>query len=453
MKLAKHNLSGKWIADLLRSQIRKPSERRVGIEIERLGMWDDFSPFQYSDVKLSNGDIRPGAATLLTQLSQKHHWPKIHNAKGQPMGLTTTLGKVSLEPGSQVELSTDPFSDLMTIKQKVDWFENSVADLTSPWGLSWIGLGVNPLNKVSEIELIPSSRYTIMDNFLSHRGTLGTSMMRRTSSVQINLDYTSEEEAIEMLRVSLLVAPISYALFGNSPFLEGKETDYLSFRGKIWQETDPSRTGLLPEAFEKDFTFDDYAHYLWQEPLMFVQDTKTNYLPGLGLSLSQIEKDQLSLPQVTCSEANQLNSMRELFSEARIKLGYIEVRSIDGLLPDYRYAASSFWLGILYSASARKEVLKLLGALTVQERQELFNASLKVGLEAQLGQLKVSHIAKLLVEISESELKSRGFGEEKLLDPMKENLKQNDNPASLLLKKYKNEWNSDIKTVIQHTRQ
>lgn len=118
MKSGTQNLSGKWIADLLRSQIRKPSERRVGIEIERIGMWDDSSPLQYSDKTLGNGQIRPGAATLLTQLSKKHQWPTINNSQGLPLGLTTNVGKVSLEPGSQVELSTDPFLDLITIKKQ-----------------------------------------------------------------------------------------------------------------------------------------------------------------------------------------------------------------------------------------------------------------------------------------------------------------------------------------------
>ncbi|NBX67354.1 MAG: hypothetical protein EBR01_00145 [Proteobacteria bacterium] len=451
MKRPPHNSKGQWIAELLRSQIRQPSERRVGIEIERIGMWNDLSPFQYSDNKLMSGSYRPGAATLLNLLSEQNQWPKIHNHKGQPMGLTTPIGKVSLEPGSQVELSTDPFSDLVTVKSKVDHFESKVSEVTRPWGLNWIGLGVNPFNTVQDIELIPSTRYHIMDQFLNERGKLGTSMMRKTSSVQVNLDYTSEEEAIQMLQVSLLVAPLSYALFANSPFSEGNETGYFSFRGKIWQETDPSRTGLLPEAFEEGFNFDDYAHFLWHEPLMFVQDSKTNYLPGNGLSLAQIEEGKLS--QVTCSEENQLNAMRQLFSEARIKLGYVEVRSIDGLLPDYRYAAASFWLGILYNKQARNEVIKIFGKLNRNERQTLFNESLKKGLDATVGNVKLNHIAKTLFEISETELKSRGFGEETLLEPLKANLKTNDSPASVLLKRFHKEWKKDIKKVFENTKQ
>ncbi len=40
-----------------------------------------------------------------------------------------------------------------------------------------------------------------------------------------------------------------------------------------------------------------------------------------------------------------------------------------------------------------------------------------------------------------------------LLDPLKENLKTKNNPASLLMNRFKSEWNSDIKKVIEQTRQ
>lgn len=447
----KTNKATQWIADLLRSQSRPKGERKVGIEIERIGLFNDLSPLQYSNTTLPSGNHRPGAKSFLETLSQKHQWPTINNSLGQPLGLTTPIGKVSLEPGSQVELSTNPFSDLITIKQKVDQFETMTAEVTEPWGLFWTGLGVNPIHKVSDIELIPSTRYKIMDEFLNSRGSLGTSMMRLTSSVQINLDYTNEQEAIEMLRVALLLSPLSYALFSNSPFSLGKVTPYQSFRANIWQNTDPSRTGLLPEAFEKDFSFDDYANYLWNEPLMFVQDSKNQYVAGQGFSLAQIDNNKL--PGIVSSEQNRLNAVRELFSDARIKLGYIEIRSIDGLTSEYRYAASAFWLGVLYSQAARTEVFRIFGRLTSVERQELFNSAITIGLKAKCESTSLSSIAEQLLKLAERELQSRGYGEEVLLEPLKENLKTQDNPATILLKKFKNDWNSEINKVIKFTSQ
>src|ERR1039458_1790659 len=90
-----------WITNLLTSQIRKPAERRVGIEIERIGIWEDGTPFQYHTLTASDGTVKHGAEELLQILAKKHGWPYISDQSGHPLGLSGTGGKVSLEPGSQ----------------------------------------------------------------------------------------------------------------------------------------------------------------------------------------------------------------------------------------------------------------------------------------------------------------------------------------------------------------
>ena len=47
-------------------------------------------------------------------------------------------------------------------------------------------------------------------------------MMRRTCTVQVNLDFRSEADMVQKLRVALALQPVANALFGNSPFFEGK---------------------------------------------------------------------------------------------------------------------------------------------------------------------------------------------------------------------------------------
>src|SRR4051812_33593593 len=205
------------IAALLRSSIRHEKQRRIGIEIERAGMWTDGMSLHYQEQKYGSG-VRPGAERLLRELSKNTKWPLVESGLGKPIGFKTPLGKVSLEPGSQLELSTEPLCDLFAVVEATRAFEQEVDRITKDWGLYWLGIGVNPVASVNEIELIPSRRYQIMTDYFPSRGKYGLSMMRLTTSLQINLDYTSEEEGIEMLRAALLAAPLSYALFGNSPF-------------------------------------------------------------------------------------------------------------------------------------------------------------------------------------------------------------------------------------------
>ncbi len=428
-----------WIAELFRSSARALEDRKIGIEIERIAMWPDKTSFSYSD------KAHPGASTLLKNLSKKHIWPIITNTEGNPLGLTSTHGKVSLEPGSQVELSTDPLKDIFQVQKEVDAFEKKVTSITDEWGLLWLTLGSDPIHAVKEIELIPSERYGIMTEYFEKRSRLGTSMMRRTASVQINLDYTSEKEAIEMLRASLLASPISYALFGNSPFIDGKPSGYVSYRHQIWLETDPNRTGMFQEAFAKDFSFEKLAEYLWNEPLMFVQDKKKQYVAADGQTLYDIEAGKLE--GVVLDDTNQWNAIRQLFTDSRLKPGYVEIRSVDNLSPADRYACTAFWVGLMYDETARKLCFELLGQYDDKQRRELSLAIAKDGLLAK-SSIPVLEICKKLFEASKASLVNRGLGEEAFLKPLETIIDSRMNPGQKALKL----WNGDLSKTLTDNR-
>ena len=69
-------------------------------------------------------------------------------------------------------------------------------------------------------------------------------MMTRTCTVQVNLDYASEQDMVRKLRVSLLLQPLATALFANSPFTEGRPNGFLSYRAHVWTDTDNHRSGI-----------------------------------------------------------------------------------------------------------------------------------------------------------------------------------------------------------------
>ncbi len=428
-----------WITELFESSSREISDRKVGIEIERIAMWPSLKSFSYSDGE------KPGATTLLKKLSKQHIWPIITNNDGSPLGLTSTHGKVSLEPGSQVELSTDPLKDLFQVQKEVDLFEAKVSAITDEWGLMWLTLGTDPLHAVKDIELIPSVRYQIMTDYFEQRSRLGTSMMRRTASVQINLDYTSEKEAIEMLRASLLTSPVSYALFGNSPFIDGKMSGYCSYRNQIWLETDPKRTGMFSEAFSKDFNFERLAEYLWKEPLMFVQNRKKQYVPANGMNLHDIEEGKID--GVLLDDTNQWNAIRQLFTDSRVKPGYVEIRSLDNLCPKDRYASTAFWMGLLYSEDARKLCMELLGKYDDKKRRELNLAVAKDGMKAE-SFVNIVDISKKLFDAAHASLKTRGLGEEVFLEPLREIIETKMNPAQRIIAN----WKGDMSAMLNENK-
>ena len=438
-----HGLSSQFLVDLFCSSTCKKSKREIGIEIERIGIWDDGAAIHYAETS------RPGMEQLLTEIGKRNQWEFIRNEKSQPLGFHTPLGKVTLEPGSQLELSTDPHRDLYSLAESVQVFEKKVDEVTNPWDLRWIGLGVNPSNAPDDMDVIPSPRYHIMTEYLGNRGRFATSMMRLTSSVQVNLDYTSEKEAIEMLRTSLAAAPVSYALFSNSPIFSRQESGYLSFRSAIWRETDPDRTGLLHEVFEDGFDFNEYAKLIWNRPLMFAQDEHQHYVATEGLSLKEIAAGKM--PGVYTDETNQINAIRELFTEVRLKPGYVELRSIDGLRPKERYAAAAFWMGVLYNPDARAVVLKTLGQLTPEEREQLFLMATRSGMNARVGNISLKQIASELLKASSDCLKARDFGEENFLVPIEKILEEGMNPAEKILKHFNGPWKQSLSALIEYS--
>src|SRR5262249_44436779 len=127
----------KLIAQLLREPTLVSKKRRVGIEVERIGIWGSGQPFLYRSYSKDSRSF-PGAEDLLTELVNKFHWEAGRNSAGQPLGLQTPYGKVSLEPGSQLEISPDPFDDLKSLAANISEFEKKVDSVSAPWGLVWL---------------------------------------------------------------------------------------------------------------------------------------------------------------------------------------------------------------------------------------------------------------------------------------------------------------------------
>ena len=73
---------------------------------------------------------------------------------------------------------------------------------------------------------MPKGRYAIMRRYMPKVGRHGLDMMTRTCTVQVNLDYASEQDMLRKLRVSLLMQPLATALFANSPFTEGRPNGF-----------------------------------------------------------------------------------------------------------------------------------------------------------------------------------------------------------------------------------
>ena len=60
-----------------------------------------------------------------------------------------------------------------------------------------MGMGVLPKWDIKHIPLMPKRRYEIMRSYMPTVGSRGIDMMKRTSTIQANFDYSSEKDMIK----------------------------------------------------------------------------------------------------------------------------------------------------------------------------------------------------------------------------------------------------------------
>ena len=134
-------------------------------------------------------------------------------------------------------------------------------------GVRWLGVGFHPFARREDFEWVPKQRYGVMREYLPTRGGHALDMMLRTCTVQVNLDYASEADAMRKMRVALALSPATTAMFANSPWKEGRPHGGVTYRGRVWLDVDPDRTGLCPALWKRSSRFDDYVEWALDVPM------------------------------------------------------------------------------------------------------------------------------------------------------------------------------------------
>ncbi|WP_332718603.1 glutamate--cysteine ligase [Pelagibacterium mangrovi] len=422
------------------------SEWRIGTEHEKFTFYrDGFTPVPYEGEN--------GIGALLDKVQTETAWLPYYDGDNV-IGLNNPLGggAISLEPGGQFELSGAPLETIHQTCTEANEHLKLLRKFTEPMGIDFLGIGVTPTWTLDEIPAMPKSRYGIMKPYMEKVGTLGTSMMFRSATVQVNLDFASEADMVKKLRVSLALQPIATALFANSPFLEGKPNGLLSFRSHIWLNTDAARTGMLPFAFEDGMSFERYVDYALDVPMYFVI-RNGQYVNCAGESFRAFLDGKLpQLPGEKPTIKDWEDHLSTLFPEVRMKQ-FLEMRGADGAPWQGICALPAFWVGLLYDDSALDAAWDLVKDWTEEERQALRLGVPKTALKTPFRDGSVYDIARQAVAIARSGLKARnqvnweGADEAVFLKPLDYTLETGKTPAERLLDRYHGEWQGDVSRI------
>ena len=436
------------LAQYLADGCKPKDEWRIGTEHEKFGFCiESLSPLPYEGPR--------SIKAILEGLRDDFGWSPVMEA-GNIIGLEKDGANVSLEPGGQLELSGAP---LTTIHQTCDEVNSHLAEVKAvadSIGAGFIGLGAAPHWTHDDMPLMPKGRYRLMDGYMQKVGTLGTQMIRRTCTVQVNLDFASEEDMVQKLRVALALQPVATALFANSPFLEGKLNGHKSWRSRIWRDLDADRTGMLPFVFEDGFGFEAWVEYALDVPMYFVYRDGI-YLDALGQSFRDFLKGELpALPGEVPTLSDWADHLTTIFPEARIKK-FIEMRGADGGPWRRLCALPAFWVGLMYDQTALDAASSLIGDWNAETRDALRVAASVDALEARVGSISMKELARDVVEIAEGGLRRRaqlGAGgllpdETHFLNALKESLDTDEVPADELIRLYNTDWKHDVTRVFE----
>jgi glutamate--cysteine ligase len=425
----------------------KPKEDwRIGTEHEKFGyIKDTLEPLPFEG--------KQSIVAVLEGLRDRYGWSEVREG-GHLTGLELDGANVSLEPGGALELSGAPLETIHGTCDEVNDHLRQVKDISDEIGVGFIGLGAAPTWMHDEMPLMPKGRYKLMDAYMGKVGTMGRTMMRRTCTVQVNLDFGSEADMVQKLRVALALQPVAVALFANSPFFEGKPNGHKSWRSRVWRDLDPARTGMLPFVFEDGFGFEAWVQYALDVPMYFVyRDGK--YIDALGMSFRDFLKGQLpALPGEMPTLSDWADHLTTAFPEARIKK-FIEMRGADGGPWRRLCALPAFWTGLMYDQGALDAAWDLVKDWDAETREGLRVAASVDGLQARVGDVSMMDIARASLEISKAGLQARarpGAGglipdETHFLNALHESVETGQTPADELLAHYNGDWNGDLNRI------
>jgi glutamate--cysteine ligase len=409
----------------------KPADQfRVGTEAEKFGwLTREAAPLPFAAA-----DGKPSVQSVLLQL-QRFGWkPEREHSQGEVIALLRGAASITLEPAGQLELSGAPFR---TIHETHDEFElhfNELREICDAADIAWLSLGFHPFATQDQLPHIPKLRYGIMERFLPTRGARALDMMRRTCTVQANLDFHSEADAMRKLRVSLALQPIVTAMFANSPLYEGRLSERASERADVWLHMDPSRTGLLPFAWEKDLSFRSYVEWALDAPMFLIKRGEK-----VVANTTQTFRDFLrdGAHGERANSADWRTHLNTLFPEVRLK-NTLEMRGADAQGRAITCALPAIWKGILYSESALRRAESLITPLTAEVVQRARPDITRRALQATLLDKPLQHWASELLQIARAgldeanELNARGQKESVYLDAIEQLVRDGRCPADVL---------------------
>jgi glutamate--cysteine ligase len=267
-------------------------------------------------------------------------------------------GNISAEPGGQIEFSSAPYERLSDLIENVTK-GLKILEEASDGELVFLSHGTNPIAAEDHPLVLPKERYQIMTRYFDSAPQLrGVDMMRHSATVQANLDIFGDENWQDAVDLILVLVPITQNLFANSRFIKGKKSKFYSERQEIWNQMDPTRSGIpinMPFAENSECA---YAEWARKANVFYVEGLPIKEQPLFNeLTFENWLKNGYKgiFPDITSWETH----LGTLFPHLRLR-DFLEIRHIDAQPFEHTLAPIAFFHALAKTKKIRQDVWDLL---------------------------------------------------------------------------------------------
>lgn len=361
----------------------KEEAAAIGIELEHTLVKDNGDPVSYTE--------EHGQRWLLERLASGYAH-EMRTSHGELIGLVRKGASVTLEPAAQLELSAGPFTDLNEAKEAFGAFEREVAAALDGCGIEVLTPGYHPTRRAVDLELIPKTRYGIMNEYLGAISMFGICMMRGSASTQVSIDYTSVADCLRKLRLASACVPIFSLICDNSPMFEGAVRPHQLVRTEIWEKCDPARCTLVPGVLDADFSLERYAAYILDTPSMVEAHGGSETLSERAIG------DVFAERVMTREDIEHVLSV--FFTDVRLKT-YIEIRPADAMPVECAIAYAALVKGLFYNEGSLDAMDRLFAGVQAQDVVDAKAALMESGYDARIYGSPVSALADELISLAD----------------------------------------------------
>ena len=396
------------VVEYIRSGEKGNVQLKLGLEFEHFVVdKDSLESISYYG--------KNGVGETLKQLEEKG-WDATYEGE-YILALDKGNKSITLEPGSQLELSLGAMSDIKDIENEYMEFLRELIPLLEEKNQGLMATGYHPVSKIDDLKILPKKRYDYMFSYFKKTGTHAHNMMKGTAALQVSMDYRDEGDYRIKYRVINALSPVIYAMFDNARYFEGDINEKHAIRELIWENTDKQRSGTVKTALDDDYGYRSYAEFVLNTPpILEIND---------GVAVSTGDKLVRELYDPEKSSKKELEHfMTMVFPDVRTKR-FMEIRMMDAVPYPLNFAAAAMWKGIIYNDENLRMVYDYIKDLTIQDVEKAKDDVINNGIQAVYKDKSILEIAKWLVEISK-----RGLSQEEIsyIYPLEEMLSKGKNP-------------------------